>query len=152
MVRSQIGNLTFGPSFGHNLCCKCPNGSCEPILNIYVPRAFQKYKEIFNPMSFDPWNCPLKIWKSIGTPTPKVRVHLWVWGFIPISMKCDSRDLLLAHTFANLCLSREPKAKVMTSRMSMWFWMNKVIRIGTNQRTLLVWILNSCCLDHDDVT
>jgi len=36
--------------------------------------------------------------------------------------------------------------------MSMWFWMNKVVRIGTNQGTLLVWILNSCCLDHDDVT
>jgi hypothetical protein len=30
--------------------------------------------------------------------------------------------------------------------------MNKAVRIGTNQRTLLVWILNSWCLDHDDVT
>jgi hypothetical protein len=30
--------------------------------------------------------------------------------------------------------------------------MNKAIRIGTNQGTLLVCILNSCCLDHDDVT
>jgi hypothetical protein len=31
-------------SFGHNLCFKCPNGSCEPILDIYVPRDFQWYK------------------------------------------------------------------------------------------------------------
>ncbi len=36
--------------------------------------------------------------------------------------------------------------------MSMWFWMNKAIKIGTNQGTLLGWNLNSCCLDHDDVT
>ncbi len=34
----------------------------------------------------------------------------------------------------------------------MWFWMNKALKIGINQGTLLVWILNSCCLDHDDVT
>jgi hypothetical protein len=36
--------------------------------------------------------------------------------------------------------------------MSMWFLMNKVVRIRIDQGTLLVWILNSCCLDHDDVT
>jgi len=42
-------------------------------------------------MSFDPCNHPLKIWESIGTPTPKVKAHLGVWGFIPMSMKCDSR-------------------------------------------------------------
>jgi hypothetical protein len=35
--------------------------------------------------------------------------------------------------------------------MSMWFGMNKAIKIGTNQGTLLIWILNSC-LDHNDVT
>jgi hypothetical protein len=29
VVRSQIANLIPGPSFNHNLCCKCPNGSCE---------------------------------------------------------------------------------------------------------------------------
>jgi len=34
VVRSQIVNLTPGPSFGHNLCFKCPNWSCEPILDI----------------------------------------------------------------------------------------------------------------------
>jgi len=83
MVRSQIGNLTPGPSFGYNLCFKCPNGSCEPILEIYVLRAFQKYKELFDTINFGPYNCLLKIWKSTGTPTPKVGAHLGVWGFIP---------------------------------------------------------------------
>jgi hypothetical protein len=34
-------------------------------------------------MGFDPWNCPLNIRESIETPTPKMRVHLRVWGFIP---------------------------------------------------------------------
>jgi hypothetical protein len=36
--------------------------------------------------------------------------------------------------------------------MSMWFWMNKAVKIGINHETLLVWILNSCYLYHDDVT
>jgi hypothetical protein len=82
MVESQIGNLILSLSFGHNLRLKYPNGSCKHILDIQVPRAFQLYKEIFNPMSFDPWNCSLKIQKSIGTPTPIVGAHLGVWGFI----------------------------------------------------------------------
>ncbi len=34
----------------------------------------------------------------------------------------------------------------------MWFWMNKAIKIGIDQWTLLVLIFNSCCFDHDDVT
>jgi len=34
-------------------------------------------------MSFDPCNRSLNIQKSIGTPTPKVGVHLGVWRFIP---------------------------------------------------------------------
>ncbi len=70
-------------SFGHNLCFRYPNGSCDPILNIYVQRSFQWYKKIFNPISIDPWNCFIKIRKSIKIPTPKVGVHLGVWRFIP---------------------------------------------------------------------
>jgi len=83
VVGSQIGNLTSDLSFGHNLCLKYSNGSCKPILDIYVLKALRWYKEIFNPMIFDPWNCPLKIWKSIGTLTPKMGAHLGVWGFFP---------------------------------------------------------------------
>ncbi len=30
VVGSQIANLILGLSFGHNLCFKCPNGSCDP--------------------------------------------------------------------------------------------------------------------------
>jgi hypothetical protein len=83
MVESQIVNLTPSLFFGHNLCFKYPNGSCKPILDIYVSRVFQWYKEVFNSMGFDPCNCCLNIQKSIKTPTPKVGAHLEVWGFIP---------------------------------------------------------------------
>jgi len=83
VVESQIDNLTPRPSFGHNLCFKYPNGSCELILDIYVSRAFQWYNFFFNSMGFDPYNCSLKIQESIETPTPKMRAHLGVWRFIP---------------------------------------------------------------------
>ncbi len=33
--------LTFDFSFGHNLCFRCPNGQCEPNLNIFALIAFQ---------------------------------------------------------------------------------------------------------------
>jgi hypothetical protein len=41
MVESQIVNLTPGPSFAHNLVCRCSNGSREAILNIYTSSPFQ---------------------------------------------------------------------------------------------------------------
>jgi hypothetical protein len=107
MGGNWTSNLNPDPSFGHNLCVECPNGSCEPILNIYVPRTFEWYKDHLNTMGFDPCNNSLKIPKSIETPTPKVGVHLGVWG-------CDSRASLSACTLANLYLGREPKVKVVT--------------------------------------
>jgi hypothetical protein len=61
VITSQTANLTFDLSFGHNLCFKCPNGRCEPILDIYVPRAFHWYKELLQPLNFDPYNRLLKI-------------------------------------------------------------------------------------------
>ncbi len=53
VVGSQTSNLTPGLSFGHNLCFRCPNEQCKPILDIYVSIAFQWYKESFEPLSFD---------------------------------------------------------------------------------------------------
>jgi hypothetical protein len=52
-------------------------------LNIYVPRAFQWYKERHKPLNFDPSNRSLKFQESIGTPSPKVGVALGVWGLTP---------------------------------------------------------------------
>ncbi len=83
MVESEIANLTPDPSFGHNLCFGCSNEQYEPILDIYVLRAFQWYKERHNSLSFDPWNCSLKFQESTGTRSPKVGVALGVWRFTP---------------------------------------------------------------------
>jgi hypothetical protein len=93
MVGSQIGNLTSSLSFCHNLCCRCPNGSCEPILDIYTSISFQWYKEIFNARCFDLYNYSLTVQECIGTPTLKMEAHLEVWIFI----------LTLFHTLLGLC-------------------------------------------------
>jgi len=45
VVGSQTASLIPGLSFCHNLCCKCPNGSCEPIFDIYTSLVFQWYKK-----------------------------------------------------------------------------------------------------------
>jgi hypothetical protein len=63
MIGSQIGNLTFGFSFGHNLCFKCSNGMYEPILDIYVPRAFQWCKKTFQSKEFWPFQ---SLFKNLG--------------------------------------------------------------------------------------
>jgi hypothetical protein len=46
-------------------------------------KSFPMCKELFKSMCFDPFNCPLKIWESIGTLISKVGTHLGVCGFIP---------------------------------------------------------------------
>ncbi len=77
VVRSQIANLTPGPSFDHNLCCGCPNGSCEAILDIYASRTFQWYKERFNAKCFGPCNRALNFWESWRTPKSHFRECEW---------------------------------------------------------------------------
>jgi hypothetical protein len=128
MVESQIANLTSNLSFDHNLCFKCSNGMCETISDILVPRAFEWYKECFNPMSFNPCNYSLKIQKSIETPTPKVEAHLGVCGFIPShplgNMKCDFQISFLACTFASPCLKCKPKVRVTTMFMYSAKWLS----------------------------
>jgi hypothetical protein len=51
-----VGSLIPSPYFDHNLCCKCLNGSCEAILDIFTSRPFQQSKEHFNVRCFDPCN------------------------------------------------------------------------------------------------
>ncbi len=65
----------------------------------------------------------IALWKfasPFGTPIPTMGVHLGVWGFIP-SHSLHSRDHVmwlpasfLACNLANMCLSREAKARVTT--------------------------------------
>jgi hypothetical protein len=114
-IDSWLSMVTLTPdlSFGHNLCCTCPNGSCEPILDIYVSIYFQWYKEIHKARGFDLCNHSLKFWESTGTPTPNngssfgsVSVHSHTLPY--------SRASFLTRALASPCLGREPKAKVTT--------------------------------------
>ncbi len=56
VVGSQIVKLTPDSSFAHNLGCRCPNGSCKAILDIYTSRPFQRPQEHSNTRRFDPCN------------------------------------------------------------------------------------------------
>jgi hypothetical protein len=76
VVGSQTASLTPGPSFAHNLGCRCPNGSCRAILDIYTSRPFQWHKEHLNARRFDPWSRALNFWESRETPTS----HFWECG------------------------------------------------------------------------
>ncbi len=91
VVESQIANLTLDPSFDHNLCCRCPNGSCKAILDIYTSRPFQLYKKHIDARCFDPWNQALSFWESRRIPSS----HFWECEFIlTLASKwgCDSLD------------------------------------------------------------
>ncbi len=79
-------------------------------------------------MSFDPYNCPLKVWESIGTPTPKMGAHLGVWGFIPshpltfLGAWNVTPGLMLGLHLASRCFGHKPKARVAT-------WIHAIIFI-----------------------
>jgi hypothetical protein len=96
VVGSQTASLTLtpGPSFDHNLCYRCSNGSCKAIFDIYTSRPFQWYKEHIKARCFDLWNRALKLWESWRTPSS----HFW---------ECESHP----HTCLKLgCDNVEPKA------------------------------------------
>jgi hypothetical protein len=70
VVGSQIASLTPGPSFAHNLGCRCPNDQCEAILDIYTSRPFQWHQEHPKAKCFGLYCRALNIRESRRTPTP----------------------------------------------------------------------------------
>jgi len=113
VIGSQIGTLTFGLSFDHNLCFKYSNGMCKPISNIYVSRTFQWYKKLLHPMNLIP---KITFWKfenplGLQLPLGSVCVHSLTPSYTPKSMKCDSWASLLTYTFASLCFGHELKLR-----------------------------------------
>jgi hypothetical protein len=118
-------------SFDHNLCFRCLNESCKPILDIYVSIAFQWYKKLLKEMGFDLYNRFMKIRKSTRTSTPKMGVHLGVWMFM----------FTFSHTLGLLswpmflqapCLDCEPKARVPIAPMNLTFYMWLIYTININ--------------------
>jgi hypothetical protein len=80
VVGSQTASLTPGPSFAHNLGCRCPNRQCEGIFDIYVSRPFKWHQEHLNARCFGPCCRALNIRESRRTPNP----HFFqVLGFTP---------------------------------------------------------------------
>jgi hypothetical protein len=79
VVGSQTASLTPGPSFAHKLGYRCPNGSCEAILDIYTSRPFQCHKEYSNVRCFDPWTRALNFRESRRTQSS----HFWECEFHP---------------------------------------------------------------------
>jgi len=73
VVRNQIVNLILGPSFCHNLCCRCPNGPCEVIFDIYTSIYFQWHEERLKVRCFDLYNRTLKFRESRRTPKSPFR-------------------------------------------------------------------------------
>jgi hypothetical protein len=94
VVGSQTASLTSGPSFDHNLCCICSNGSCEAIFDICTSRPFQRYKKHLNTRCFDLCNRALKLRESQRTPSS----HFW---------ECESHP----HTCLKVGLRHLAKAK-----------------------------------------
>jgi hypothetical protein len=77
VIGSQTVSLTPDLSFDHNLDCKCPNGSCEAILDIYTSIPFQWYKEHLKTKCFDPFNRTLNFRESQRTLKSHLRECEW---------------------------------------------------------------------------
>ncbi len=85
--------VTFGPSFAHNLGCRCPNDQFEGILDIYTSISFQWHQKHSNPRCFGFCCRNLNIRESQRTPSPQLwecefHPHTWPkWGcnrFVPL--------------------------------------------------------------------
>jgi hypothetical protein len=61
------------PSSAHNLCFRCPNGSCKAIFDIYTSRPFQQYKEHFKARCFALCCRAIKLRESWRT----LNSHFW---------------------------------------------------------------------------
>ncbi len=95
VVGSQIANLTPGPSFDHNLCFKCPNGSYKAILDIYTSRPFQRYKKHLNSSVLTP---AITLW-VFESPGGLQVPFSGVWVATSTSLKVGLWHIWLHHLF-----------------------------------------------------
>jgi hypothetical protein len=89
VVGSQIASLTPGPSFAHNLGCRCSNGQCKAIFDIYASRPFQWHQEHFNARCFGRCCRTLNIRESRKTQSPQ---HWECWASPPHLAKVGLRQ------------------------------------------------------------
>jgi len=109
------GTSTPGPSFGHNLCFRCPNEQCKPILDIYTSRPFHWYKERNQPWGFHPSKRSLKFresfWDSNSHQLPTWEFTWECEGSFPHTPGSTSRP-----TTCNPLPWSQAKARVATMR------------------------------------
>ncbi len=97
VVGSQTTSLIPGSPFAHNLGCRCPNGQCEAIFDIYASRLFQWHQEHLNARCFGPCCRALNIRESRRTPNPQ----LWeCWASPPHLAKVGLRHKSSRTTWA----------------------------------------------------
>ncbi len=140
VVGGQIASLTPSLSFTHNLCCKCPNGSCEVIFDIYASRPFQRYKEHIKARCFDPCNRALNFWESLRTPKSPFREcayhphtpskwgcdifhHINMNGNLGIYVVTSSQEKNMSLTFSNkdfVLLTTKSCMQVAISQLTMF--------------------------------
>jgi len=85
-------------------------------------RFFLGCKELFNLMSFDPYNRLLKIRKSMKTPIPKVGAHLGVWGFIPLHFPTILGGWNVTPELQYLPTPLPTLALVMSPKLRLWYY------------------------------
>jgi hypothetical protein len=115
VVESQIVNSTPDLSFADNFCFNHPNGSCEPILEIYILRVSNDIRNFTIQ-----WVLPLQsLSEKLGihrdsnsqsaSSLGNVEVHSLTLSHTPGSMECDSQASLLARTFVSLAFVASPR-------------------------------------------
>ncbi len=100
VVGSQTASLTPGPSFAHNLGCRCPNCQCEGIFDIYVSRPFQRHQEHPNERCFSPCCRALNIRESRRTSNPQL---FQVLGFTPTLGQSGVATACLGEAILGVC-------------------------------------------------
>jgi len=113
VVRSQTASLTPGPSFAHNLGCRCPNCQCEAIFDIYVSRPFQRHQERLNARCFGPCCRALNIRESRKTPNLQL---FQVLGFTPNLAKVGLRQESHTTIVQTLLMEGQSPCSMLTTR------------------------------------
>jgi hypothetical protein len=120
VVGNQIVNLSPGPSFDHNLCFKCPNGS----QSIYTSTFQGLFNDINNSSSHWALTIAIAFWRfgnPLGLHLPKWELPWECEGSFPHTFSHSREHVVwllsffFAHNLASpFCFGREPKARVAT--------------------------------------
>ncbi len=108
------------PTIGILAILGAHNFACKPPIKMSFETKLQPYQELSIGMSHATcWkenrgdSRLLVVRNQIGS-LGSVRVHSFTLSYTPMNMKCDSQVSFLARTLTSPCLSRKPKARVMT--------------------------------------